>query len=120
MTTTRPGRASDLPTLRAKVFRGLADPSRLAILSALREGRRSVGELVELTGLGQPNVSAHLSCLVECGLVHREPEGRYAYYRLAGREVTALLERADAVLRRTAERIAACVNYEERGQRPGA
>jgi len=39
-----------------------ADPSRLAVLEALRDGRRCVSDLVRLTGLTQPNVSAHLAC----------------------------------------------------------
>src|SRR3546814_2683852 len=39
--------------LRAKLFRGLADPSRLSILNALRTGPLSVGEVVAMTGLSQ-------------------------------------------------------------------
>ena len=54
---------------KAKLFRGLADLSRLKILEVLRTGSKCVSELVTLTGLSQPNVSAHLSCLAECGLV---------------------------------------------------
>jgi DNA-binding transcriptional regulator GbsR (MarR family) len=55
--------------LKAKLFRGFADPSRLALLDALRQGERTVTELVAATGLSQPNASAHLACLRECGLV---------------------------------------------------
>lgn len=106
-------------TLRAKVFRGLADPARLAILAALADGRRTVGEIVAETDLGQPNVSAHLACLHECGLVRREREGRYVRYELAGPEARALIAATDRVLRRSAAEIAACVNYDERGRRPG-
>lgn len=105
--------------LRAKVFRGLADPARLSVLVALTEGPRTVGELVEETNLGQSSVSAHLACLFECGLVTREREGRYVRYELAGAEVRALLAAADRVLKRTAAEIAACLNYDERGRRPG-
>lgn len=106
-------------TLRAKVFRGLADPARLAILAALANGRRSVREVVEETELSQPNVSAHLACLFECGLLKREREGRFVYYELSGPEVRALIAATDRVLRRSAAAIAACVNYDERGRRPG-
>lgn len=105
--------------LRAKVFRGLADPARLSILAALASGRRSVGEIVEETELSQPNVSAHLACLFECGLLKREREGRFVYYELSGAEVRALIAATDRVLRRSAAEIAACVNYDERGRRPG-
>ena len=55
--------------VRARFFRALADPSRLVLLEALRRGERCVSELVEATGLSQSNVSGHLACLKECGLV---------------------------------------------------
>ena len=104
--------------MRAKVFRGLGDPARLAILNALADGRRSVGEIVEETELGQSNVSAHLACLYECGLVRRERDGRFVRYELAGPEIHALIAATDRVLRRSLAEIAACVNYDERGRRP--
>lgn len=115
------GTAADLRELRAKVFRGLADPTRLAIVTSLLGRRRNVGEIVEVTGLSQPTVSAQLACLYECGLVRREQEGRFVYYDLAGSDVRALLQRVDALLERTAEQIAACVNYGRRWRdEPGA
>src|SRR3546814_7880402 len=46
--------------LRAKLFRGLGDASRLSILDALRTGPLSVGEIVAMTGLSQSNASNHL------------------------------------------------------------
>ena len=106
-------------TLRAKVFRGLADPARLAILGSLADGPRAVGEIVAETELGQSNVSAHLACLYECGLVRRERVGRFVHYELAGPEVRALIAATDRVLRRSAAEIAACLNYDERGRQPG-
>lgn len=54
----------DVISRRAKLFRGLGDPSRLAILDALTNNERSVQDIVALTGLGQPNVSNHLRCLL--------------------------------------------------------
>ena len=64
--------------LKAKLFRGFADPSRLAIVEALRRGSRSVSEIVEITGLTQPNTSNHLACLLDCGLVERGQQGLQA------------------------------------------
>ncbi len=66
MTMSLPAEALGLKT---KLFRGFADRSRLALLEALRDGPRCVGDLVAATGLGQPNVSNHLGCLQDCGLV---------------------------------------------------
>jgi DNA-binding transcriptional ArsR family regulator len=99
--------ADDL-SLKAKLFRGLADPSRLGILEALRDGARSVGELVLATGLSQPNVSNHLACLHGCGLVVREQAGRRVYYRLSHERVAALLGLADHVLADVATGLCAC------------
>ncbi len=98
-------------SLRAKFFRGLADPSRLAILEALRSSSRTVGELVVQTGLSQPNTSNHLACLLECGLVRREQNGRYAVYGLADTRIVALMTLADDLVSDHHERLAACVRY---------
>jgi DNA-binding transcriptional ArsR family regulator len=97
--------------LSAKLFRGFGDPSRLALLDALRSGERCVSELIEETGLTQSNVSGHLSCLRDCGLVASRQEGRFVYYRLADPEVVLVLAGAETILSRLADRIAACVNY---------
>ena len=55
--------------LKAKLFRGLADPSRLSILEALSEGPLTVNTIVERTGLSRTNISNHLRCLSDCDLV---------------------------------------------------
>lgn len=97
--------------LKAKLFRGFADPSRLAILEALREGPRSVGELVHATGLSQPNVSSHLACLRDCGLVINDKQGKYVYYRLSDGRVGELLVLAEALLADVAQGVYACTRY---------
>lgn len=93
---------------RGKLFHGLADPSRLAILDALREGPRTVSDVVAATGLTQPNVSNHLACLLGCGLVSREPAGRHAFYRLSDPRVDALLALADELLADVARGVECC------------
>jgi ArsR family transcriptional regulator, cadmium/lead-responsive transcriptional repressor len=97
--------------LKAKLFRGFADASRLGILEALRDGPLSVGDLVVETGLSQPNVSNHLSCLYDCGLVAREQQGRFVYYRLSDERVGMLLSLADEVLGDVAAGVYACTRY---------
>jgi ArsR family transcriptional regulator, cadmium/lead-responsive transcriptional repressor len=99
------------PRLQAKLFRGLADPSRLAILEALREGPRHVGAIVEATGLSQPNVSNHLRCLSECGLVRAEQRGRFVHYRLGDGRIAELLQIADELLAGVACGVQGCGNY---------
>jgi DNA-binding transcriptional ArsR family regulator len=104
-------------TLKAKLFRGFSDPSRLSIVEGLRESPRSVGELVELTGLSQSNTSNHLACLLDCGLVEREQQGRHVIYRL-GQGVDELLAMADELLGQTATGVEACRRYEADGSVP--
>lgn len=77
-------------------------------LEALRDGSRSVNELVLATGLTQPNVSNHLACLHGCGLVAREQQGRSVVYRLSNARVAALLELADLVLDDVATGLCTC------------
>jgi DNA-binding transcriptional ArsR family regulator len=104
--------------IRAKLFRGLGDPSRLRVLEALRDGRLSAGELVTRTGLGQPNASMHLRCLAECGLVTWEREGRLVYYRIADKGVVRLLDQGEELARRVGPLIEACPRYRQPWREP--
>lgn len=98
--------------LKAKMFRGFADPSRLAILELLRSGPKCVHEIAASTRLSQPNTSAHLACLEDCGLVNKERQGKFIFYRLAHKESTALLKQAEAVLAKVGGHIFECTRYE--------
>jgi DNA-binding transcriptional ArsR family regulator len=97
--------------LQAKLFRGFADPSRLSILEALRSRPLHVGAIVKLTGLSQPNVSNHLRCLSDCGLVWAEQRGRFVHYHLGDERVAELLQLADELLADKAYGVGACGNY---------
>jgi ArsR family transcriptional regulator, cadmium/lead-responsive transcriptional repressor len=97
--------------LKAKLFRGFSDPSRLSILETLREGPRTVSEVVDATGLSQSNASNHLACLLDCGLVSREQRGRYAVYGLSDPRVDALLAGADELLADVARGVYECTRY---------
>lgn len=108
MTITARTQALDI---KARLFRGFADSSRLAILESLRDGPQSVTELVDATGLSQSNASNHLGCLHDCGLVQREQRGRFVYYRLSDARVGALLGDADELLLEVARGVYECVRY---------
>jgi DNA-binding transcriptional ArsR family regulator len=99
--------------VKAKLFRGFSDASRLSILETLRDGPRSVGDIVDATGLSQPNTSNHLSCLLDCGLVSREQQGRRVIYQLAAEQVNSLLTQADDLLAGIASGVETCHRYEE-------
>jgi DNA-binding transcriptional ArsR family regulator len=93
------------------LFRGLADPSRLAILLELRKGERRVVDLAAMAGLAQATVSGHLACLRDCGLVTWRPVGRQSYYRLAVPQLEALLRAAEQVLACTGDAVELCPTY---------
>jgi DNA-binding transcriptional ArsR family regulator len=78
--------------LVAERFRALGEPARLHIMTALRRGEETVGELVESTGLGTANVSKHLRILLAAGFVTRRKEGLFVYYGLAGEDVFKLCD----------------------------
>lgn len=95
----------------ARMFRGFAEPTRVAILLALHDGERRVADLVDAVGGSQSNVSGHLACLKECGLVVDRPgERRQVFYRLAGPEVTDLLAAAERLLAANGNAIDLCGN----------
>lgn len=103
--------------LIAAFFRGLADPARLSCLLAVREHPRTVGEIVALTGLSQPNTSKHLTCLRECGLVRAERSGRFVAYAVADPGVLDILAAAEMLVLSVGESIAACPRYGSGAQR---
>ncbi len=97
--------------LQAKLFRGFSDPSRLVILETLREGPLTVGEIIQATGLLQSNVSNHLSCLRDCGLVTAHQQGRFVSYQLSDERVGQLLRLADELLADVAKGVYECTRY---------
>jgi DNA-binding transcriptional ArsR family regulator len=110
-------RPRDLLQIKSKLYRGLSDSSRLSILEALRDGPRTVSQIVKEVGLSQPSASMHLDCLWCCGLVDRETVGRYTVYRLKSRKVLRILEAAEELLEDVCDRIEECRRYEERKAR---
>lgn len=110
-TPTRETDTRDARDLKAKLFRGFADPARLAILEALRDGPHAVGELVDATGLSQPNVSNHLACLKDCGLVTGERNGRQVIYALSDPRVEKLLAATEDLLADVAQGLPGCPAY---------
>ncbi|GAB4197896.1 MAG: hypothetical protein Fur006_47040 [Coleofasciculaceae cyanobacterium] len=68
-------------------------------------------------GLGQSNVSNHLSCLRCCDLVVRQQQGRYVYYQLSDARIAKLLDLADELLADVAQGVDSCSRYDmkERG-----
>ena len=77
----------EMYALHARLCKAIADPKRLLILDALRDGERSVGEIAEEVGLSQPNTSQHLAILRERDVVITSRSGNTIYYSLNTRKV---------------------------------
>lgn len=102
-------------SLGAKLFRGLGDPTRLAILRMIAEaGEMRVTDLVGRIGGSQANVSGHVACLKDCGLVVDRPQGRQVFYSLSDPRVVEVLRAGEDLLALFGERVELCPNYVER------
>jgi ubiquinone/menaquinone biosynthesis C-methylase UbiE len=95
-------------------LRAAGEATRLRLLALLAEGERSVKDLTEILGQSQPRVSRHLKLLADAGLVTRNAEGAWAYYRLAdtdpaeiGRWLVSRLDAADPDRARDRQRLEA-------------
>ena len=105
-------RMIDATALKAKLFRGFGDPTRLAILESLLDGEKSVGEIAQNTETSLANISAHLACLAGCGLVQSEKRGKYVYYRLQERRVRDLIKIAEGILANVSRQVYECTHNE--------
>ena len=85
-------------------LKALADPTRLRILHALKDGERCVGDLMGGIGCSQANVSKHLAVLREAELVVGEPRGVSVYYRIADPAVFRICETVCDSLEKTLDR----------------
>jgi len=66
-----------------RLFRALADRTRLRVLNLMGEQELCVCYFVEIFGLSQPKVSRHLAYLRNAGLVQARRQGKWMHYRLA-------------------------------------
>lgn len=67
---------------QVKIFKALANETRLKILTFLRQGRLCVCEIVEALQMPQSTVSHHLYILVSVGFVNNRKTGKWVYYSL--------------------------------------
>lgn len=106
-TTTTAARAD----VAASLFRGFSDKTRLSILLSLLDGEKRVADLVDELGASQSNVSGHVACLRECGLVTDRPEGRQTFYSISTPEVIGILRAAEDLLAANGNAIEICPRY---------
>lgn len=76
--------------MEAMTFSALGEPSRLRIVELLRGGPSSVGDIAEVLGIRQPQVSKHLRVLAEAGIVVGERVAKRRLYRLEAKRFDEL------------------------------
>ena len=89
--------------LIATRFRALSEPMRLRILNLLMQEECTVGQLVELTGSSQANISKHVALLRDAGMVGTRKEGLSSYCYIADPIVNDLCEMMCSRLREEME-----------------
>jgi ArsR family transcriptional regulator len=72
----------------AEMCKVFTSPVRVEILDILRNGNKSVNELVHITGVNQSNVSQHLQIMKEKGIVTAEKKGNQVFYSLANPKIS--------------------------------
>lgn len=97
--------------LLSKLFKGYADYTRLLIIYTLLDGPKTVGEIVELTGLSQSGISNHLKCLRECELLGDKQEGKYVYYSIKDTRAAEIIKLAEQIMTDISEEKYQCMKY---------
>ena len=77
----------------AETFKALSDPVRRDILTLLKEGSMSAGDIAAQFDMTAATISYHLKILKKSGLVCETKEKNYIYYSLniSGREPPQIL-----------------------------
>lgn len=65
-----------------RVFKALADPTRLRIIKLLEGGELCVCQLTAALGMGQSRISRHLSILKQAGIISDRRQGKWVHYQL--------------------------------------
>ena len=73
--------------LQSEVCKTLASPKRIEILNALKDGEKTVSELVEILGVPKANVSQHLAVMRHRGILKSRREGINMYYSVSNMKV---------------------------------
>ena len=83
---------AELRDLHERVCKAISDPKRLLIISVLRDGELSVGEIAETLGVSQSNASQHLAVLRERGIVTTRRAGTSVFYSLRSQKILTAID----------------------------
>ncbi|MDQ0116235.1 ArsR/SmtB family transcription factor [Paenibacillus harenae] len=94
--------------VKAKFMRGFSDKSRLQILASIKDGEKTVSQIVDDMQGSQSNISQHLSCLKDCGIIVSRQEGKFVYYSLRNVQIASFIDAMDVVFNQVENEVAAC------------
>jgi ArsR family transcriptional regulator len=90
--------------LQSEICKVLSNPSRLQVLHALRDGEKTVTDLVATTGFRQANVSQHLALMRLRNMVAQRRDGNEVYYRISDQRIIRACDIMQSfILNRTSE-----------------
>ena len=84
--------------VKAEFFKTLSHPARIRVLEVLRDGERTVGQLLPEVGIEASHLSQQLAVLRRAGLVQTRKEGSSVIYSVADPDIFELLEVAKRIL----------------------
>ena len=84
--------------VKADFFKTLAHPARIRVLELLRDGERSVGELIPGVGLEASHLSQQLAVLRRANVITARKDGSTVFYSVTNPRIFALLEEAKLIL----------------------
>lgn len=87
----------DAAAVAAEKIKIFAQPQRLMILSCLLRGERNVGEIADVTGIGQPALSQQLAELRRADLVQTRKEAKQVWYMLSDENVGLCVRNIEAI-----------------------
>jgi DNA-binding transcriptional ArsR family regulator len=87
--------------VKADFFKTLAHPARIRVLELLRDGERSVGELIPEVGLESSHLSQQLAVLRRANVVQARKDGTTVRYSVTDKRMFELLEVAKAIITST-------------------
>ena len=89
----------------AEVFKAFSEPTRLQIIQELKEGPRSVSELVDALATSQANVSKQLRTLYDAEILKKEKDGTMVFYSIDDNTVFPLCDLVCQKLNRQKKRV---------------
>ena len=84
--------------LQAEISKTLSHPLRLALLHILKDGEKTVTELVDIIGASQSNISQHLALMRQRQIVKTRKKGSSVYYQVANPKISQACDTMREVL----------------------